>query len=351
MFDWAIFAYWPRGLFLAKKLAESGQKTAYVELLPQVKSPFGFFIDENLREEKEFLQSLGFLFQQEGGFCLLSPQGVWPLQDMLSMREQLPVLNRDSSNNFESHWLNDLSFNLAGKVFEYNNSEFSNQGLNLFSDYFLFEPSIKKIKQFQNDHSSISFYKAYLKDISCDEQAQWSWLAQKKLLKSEKSVWLNQSLPVDLKQQQTIEPYWRWESCFFKTDFGDYKKIIPSHFVFLKDIFLPWTHDNLLSVFHRDGLLEVWMRWPEQGKKNIYKEVEEHLKMFFPGSNFISMMREGHQGPAIYGRESLSSKFDPSTSNLYIEDLNHFFQADIISEIRAEKRLFKELFSKDYGRH
>ena len=56
---------------------------AYVELLPGVKNPFSLLLsEEEEEEEKNFFSSLGFLNRMEGGFCLLSAEGVWHFQEM-----------------------------------------------------------------------------------------------------------------------------------------------------------------------------------------------------------------------------------------------------------------------------
>ena len=347
MFDSVIFAPWPRGVYLAQKLSEKGQTVAYVEILPRQKNPFGLFLDEYSKKEKEFLECLGFLFRQEGGFCLLSPEGVWPLQDMKYMNDRHSVLKNklteDSFKNFKNYWLSYLSLNLAGKVFEYNNSEFSNKSLNLFSDYFLFEASFKKIEQFQKDHPKITFYKVLLKDISFEEK-QPRFFIQKELLKSKKYFCLGvHHFPIR-KDENSCRPYWEWSACFFKAGFGDYEKMIPSHFISLKDIFLPWSHDNLLSVFHKNSQLEVWVRKPcGRKKESLFKGVKEHLETFFEGCDFSSIEKKSPKGPLIYGHESLKMKHSALKNRVYVESLNDFFQSDLVSEIRSEYELFKSL--------
>ena len=292
MFDSVIFAPWPRGVYLAKKLSDEGRKVAYIEILPRSQNPFGLFLNENSQSEKEFLETLGFLFRQEGGFCLISPEGVWPLQEMNEMRDRHFVLKNtlteDSFKNFQEHWFSYLSLNMTAKVFEYNNSRFSNKNLNLFSDYFLFENSFKKIEQFKKNNPKISFFEVFPEEIVFEEK-QKKFFIQNKHLESDKFFWLGGNHFPTLKNKKTSEAYWEWEAFFFKVDFEDYKEIIPSHFVSLKDLFLPWSHHNMLSVFHKDGCLEAWFKRPyKKNKESILKEVQEHLESLFPFCNFFS---------------------------------------------------------------
>ena len=398
-----IFADWPRGLYLAKKLSEEGRKTAYVEIRPRTKNPFGIFLDESFKEEKEFLENLGFLFRQEGGFCLLSPQGVWPLQEMEKMKSRLSVLrntsNKDSSKDFEENWLSFLSLNLTGKVFEYNNSKFSEKCSNFFADYFLFEPSFKKMEQFYKNHPEISFYKAYPEELALKEdqfeiaiakkqfeenqfknatakeqfeenqfknavakkqfeenqfkstknrrlleEDRFEIAGGKKSLTSQKFFWLSSYPPPFLTKAKALKPCWQWKSCFFKTDFMEYKDIIPSHFVLLKDIFLPWSHDNLLNVFHKEGQLEVGMRVPYKKDQKIFLQgAKRLLEDFFKGLVFQPIEKSSPKGSIIYGPECLEFKNFGFKDKIYIEDLNIFSHCDLASEIRAERELFKGL--------
>lgn len=350
MFDNVIFAPWPRGLYLAKKLSEKGEETAYVEILPRLRKPLGCFLSEDLKEEKIFLESLGFLSQQEGGFCLLSPEGVWPLQNMKDMADRHPVLkntwNKKSFKNFKDYWLTYLSFNLAGRVFEYNNSEFVKKGLNLFSDYFLFEPFFKKADQFQTDQSQLTFYKIPFQEISFNEK-RLDFFAQNRMINSQKYFWLSDLPCPALKNSSDPRPHWEWSSSFFSVDFGSYKETIPSHFVSIQNLFLPWLHHNLISVFQKQGQVEVWTR-QTYGKKqdNFLKELESHLSSLFPGLVFSPVQQETSKSFFVYGSKHLRKiKDEELRKRLYVESFQDFPQGDLVSEIQAERELFeKNLF-------
>lgn len=349
MFDSVVFAPWPRGLSLAKKLSEQGRETAYVEILPRLKNPFGLFLNEDLKEEKAFLESLGFLSQQEGGFCLLSYEGVWPLQDMRDMADRHPVLknqwHKEAFTNFKDHWLAYLSFNMAGRVFEYNNSEFSTKGIDLFSDYFLFEPFFKKTDQFQIEHPQITFYKVPLKEISF-QQKGFNFFIQNRLVKSKKYFWLS-GLPCPaFKKDSKFKPHWEWSSSLFEADFGNYDEIIPSHFVSIQNLFLPWLHHNLISVFQKPGQVEVWTRQTYKKKqKSLLKELEAHLSSLFPGVAFSPVQQGVSQSFFIYGPEHFTKIEDEELAKkLYMESFQDFPQGDLASAIHAERELFEKTF-------
>ena len=345
-FDFLIFADWPKGLYLAQKLTLNDQKVAYVECLPRLKNPFGLFLNENDKKQLKFLENLGFLSQQEGGCCLLNPAGVWPLQDMETIKKRhAPIQNFSCSFtetaplSFQNNWLSYLSLNLSAKVFEDNNSIFKNKGVDLLADYFLFEPSSKKIEEFKNRHSNISFFTAPEKNISFKGQ-QNALSLKDKTLTAKKLYYLSSPDRISTDFKLTDKSYWQWQAYYLTVDFSDYKEIIPSHFLFLQNIYLPWCYDNLLSVFHHQGMLEVWMKLkPEENPMQFIKQAEKHLKDFFKTDNLKSINKAITKGFKVYEEESLNFNF-PKTK-AYIENCMDFFHGDLASEIRNEHKLYE----------
>ena len=344
-FDALILADWPKGLYLAKQLSLTGQKIAYIEYLPRLKNPFALLISES--KQKHFLENLGFLFEQKDGFCLLSSEGVWPLKKMRDMNEKLaPIKNFSSSLkenylfSFKDNWLSYLSLNLSAKIFENNNSTFKNNGINLFADYFLFEPSHKKIETFKKKHPNIFFETVQKKEVSFkNQQVQVS--LKNKTLKAKKTFCLT-SLDRILDTSHPYKTHWQWKAYYLEVNFRNYKKVIPSHFIFLKNLFFPWCYDNLLSVFHREGILEVWMRLnPKEDTLYFIKQSEKNLKDFFVGCNLKYINKPLAKSFKIYGSNSLNFNF--SKQNTYIETNKDFFYGDLISEIQSEQELLKKL--------
>lgn len=382
MFDFAVCAHFPAGLYLAQQLSRSGFKTAYVEIVPQRVRPFPLLLGETSEQGKHFLQSLGFLKLQEGGFCILSPQGVWPLQDMRAMAGHCPVIKNalrraqpEDFKDFSKDWLSWLSLNLSGRVFDGNLCAFSSDRLDLFKDCFLFSPSLKKIRLFKKDHPDIAFYSLLNGSVFWDETAEHFVInpsPQGQNLReqegfsnrfpakidsppgrfepeSQKYIWLSDPPPFVRQGKWALspQPLWQWRSGFLKADFGDYESLIPSHFLLIKDIFLPWSHDNLFSVFHHSGLLEVWSRQafgavPVPGA--FLSSARAQLEAFFKGGRFsFSERRASEEGMAVFGPEVLKSPSSSLQDRLYIGDPNRFFQGDLDSLIQAETLAFEDL--------
>ena len=347
MFDFAVFASWPRGLYLSKQLSEKGYRVAYIDILPRRKNPFGLLFDESSEDIKFFLKAIGFLTPQKGGVCLLTSQGVWPLQEMKPIADRHVVLknklNNIQWNHFTDHWLSYLSLNLAGKVFEYNNSEFSDKNLNFFSDYFTFQEDVRKIKLFKTNHPGISFYNCFSEDISFDDKSL-VFNIKEESVPAERYFWLKEYTGPPFKNKEVFRPQWVWSSFFFKIDLGGYEEILPHHFLSLKDLFLPWTHDNLLSVFLRQGKIEVWIRTAYGKNKQLFlKRVKEHLEFFFPGGLFFPIKDRFSTGPVIFGKNSLKNFIPSFKDKVYIENRKDFFQLDLASEIQAERKLSRPL--------
>ena len=346
MFDYLIFADWPKGLYLAQKLSEKNQKVAYVERLPHLKSPFGFFLKN--KNQKTILENIGFLSEQKGGFCLIGPKRVWSLQDMKSMKARLPTMknfnhlfNEKKRLKFKNNWLSYLSLNLTSKIFEFNNSVFQTKGINLLDDYFLFEPSAKKSENFKNSQTNISFFSIPYKKLSFKKEKNIISLKEKNLT-TKKFICLTSTENILADFKSNPPACWEWQAFYLKADFQDYKEIIPHHFIFLKNIHLPWCYDNLLSVFYRQGVLEVWMKLKtEEDSKKFISLATNHLKSFFKGSEIKTINKPLSKGFKVFGKEKLESKFQQK--NTYIESYMDFFHGDLSSEIQNEEKLFKSL--------
>ena len=334
-----VFADWPRGLYFAQQLAFKGQKVAYVEIIPRFKNPFALFLNDSFKEEKNFLESLGSLYRQEGGFCLLSPEGVWPLQDRKEMglaSSKESSLSLKDRKSFQKNWLSYLSLNLAAKVFEYNNSVLTDQVLDLFSDYFLFEPLVKKLEHFKKSNPNIYFLKAEIQDISIQEDK-----CVFRELSADNFFCFSSRIT---HPQKTFKAYWQWQVHSSEADFAGYQHIIPSHFVCLKNIFFPWCYDNLLSVFQKEGIVEIWMKLKLAKDQSAFIEkAKQTLEAFFPGVHFNRINKASSKSFYIYGEESLDFKVKSSQTQSYIENFSDFFQGDLVSEIRNEARCFKRL--------
>ena len=353
-FDSFIIADWPRGLHLAKQLSLKGRKIAYLEISPYFKRPFPLFLDDS--KEKDFLKSLGFLHSQEEGLCLLSPEGVYLAKEQGQKREKerqlkfkKPALNRTF---LKENLFSCLAQNLTARVFDFNNSYFSEDSLPLFSDCFLFEPSLRKKQEFNKSQPQITFLSLSLDDL---KQILPSTPSNKSLLQKEflsgiknhfscsaKNIFYLSDRVMSLTLPDKAD--FQWRASFFSADLDGYESIIPKHFLGIKQFLFPWCYDNLLSVFQKKGILEVWMRLPiDRDEREFVKKAQENLESFFPGAKFQLNPKNPLKSFYVYGKEILDSSDSPFT---YMQNAQDFFQASLAQDINKEIQLSQTLIEK-----
>ena len=329
-------APWPRGLYLCKKLQEKGRKVCYLETPPEGTSPAGLFLqEEGDSDEKSFLLSLGSLEKQSNGFCLVSEQGVWSFQEMDQLEQEGTAIGyfygKKKSEIYKKNWLSFFAGNFLSRVFEFNSSFFEIKSLDLLSDYYLFCLSLEKKKQFQRDNPEISFVQAH--------SSEWEVKGEEVLIKGV----LHKSQRVFFyfePSYKSATPDWLWDHFVFHAELPGYANVIPSHFVLINQLYCPWTHSNLLSVFKKEGEeWEVWFRRPfvmdSLGREKIRQEVNSHLNHFFKSS--FHFIRDGKRpGFAVYGGEQSFS---------YLKKERPQFlscQENLAEHIKWEERTFQQ---------
>ena len=360
-FDSLIIADWPRGLHLAKQLSLKDQKIAYLEISPYFKRPFPLFLEDS--KEKDFFISLGFLHSQEEGFCLLSPEGVYLAKEQGQKKgkeRQLKFKKLVLDRTFLKEKLfSCLAQNLTARVFDFNDSYFSEDSLPLFSDCFLFEPSLRKKQEFNKNQPQITFLSISLDNlkqnlsfagISSKQKSFYKSLLQKELLSriknhfscSAKNIFCLSDRVMNLILSDKAD--FQWRVSFFSADLDGYASIIPEHFLGIKQFLFPWCYDNLLSVFQKKGILEVWMRLPiDRDKREFVKKAQENLESFFPGAKFQLKNQNPLKSFYVYGKEILNSS---DSSFTYIQNSQDFFQASLAQDIRKEIQLSQTLIEK-----
>ena len=315
----AIFASWPNGVWLSQKLCEVDRDVCYVDTGGMMHRPMGVFLSDLHGGEKRFLESLGSLERQEGGFCLLSNGRPRHFQE--------PCL---SFSREEEHVL--PFFDFTAPVFESNRQTFSPPS-DLSLDYFLFFPHLSKKTRVQSDFPAIRWIskgiQAGEKGLSADgEFFPWDqviWIGKNSF------QILNGLLPA-------VSPDWEWADFEFQGDLKAYKDIAPSHFVSINHLSFPWTHDNLLSVFHIGETFQVWCRCPFRKRADKAEEedlilgIKKHLQKIFPKMEFPFLRKRAGQGLFVYG----AGAFSRLEGDLVL-------RGGFISQLRCERRIFQRV--------
>lgn len=335
--DFVIVSSWPNGVYLSKQLSAISKKVCYIDMAYSPYRPMGIFPDEGEEETKQFLESLGVLERQEGGFCLLSEQGTWHFQE-----EAGPAFieaQENSRSGFLSGWLSRFASDFMTPVSELDRPIFS-ESLNLFSDYFLFYPHFRKKVQFQSSDPPIRWLSA--------SEGGGLQLKEKMLCLSgesfppEKVIGIGEQASKIIHSASHIpfQPDWEWVSFDFSSDLKEYEETVPAHFVSINKLPFPWTHDNLLSVFHNRGLFHVWCRQPfssreKEDEEELVLSIQTHMQSIFPGVPFKFLKKGDSSGLFVYGQDHFS-KLEES----------YILQGNLMDQLKNEEKIFNEVVSR-----
>lgn len=193
--------------------------------------------------------------------------------------KQESILNTE----FKSTWLAHMSHQLAGNVWRENYDAISpTPPLPLFSKHSFKTPShssrIDRLTKLSDmgvevwKNSKILDLIVEKKDFQGIEvksggasaiiqSKNWIWM-----LSSEESQWLNSSMTDVLFNSAVLEPEWVWVRYRLKWEKNLAIQSIPSQFIFIKNLNLPWGHENLVYCNQgiRDNEWDCWIRIPRR---------------------------------------------------------------------------------------
>ena len=352
-------------------------------MTPYLKQPFPILLNES--EEKVFLESLGFLYSQEEGLCLLSSEAVWLLKEKSHYKKHYKEA-RKKDLQFKQNLLNKstlkenlfsyLGKNLAGRVFKFNDSHLSEKELPIFSDLFVFEPSLRKKADFEKNNSHIQFFKTDLEPF----QKKTNTNLESINLESTKDKAVLESFQKNLKtrpktsfylQQENLnrvqshlevlgisarnifclsdrlmnfilpqKANFQWQASFFSADLGNYESSLPEHFLIIKQLLFPWCYDNLMSVFQKKGILEVWMRLLiDKDSSEFVEKAKKNLESFFPGASFHLTNHDSLKSFYVYEEDFVNSATPPFS---YLQSSKDFFQGNLMEDLKKERELAQD---------
>ena len=134
-----------------------------------------------------------------------------------------------------------------------------------------------------------------------------------------------------------IPPDWEWVSFDFSSDLRGYEKIVPAHFVSINQLPFPWTHDNLLSVFHNRGMFHVWCRQPfgkreKEDEEELVLSIQTHMQKVFSGVPFKFLKKGDSAGLFVYGEDHFSE----------LEE-SYILQGNLMNQLKNEEKIFNEV--------
>lgn len=196
------------------------------------------------------------------------------------------VLDKISLAPFDYVWLAYLGHSLASPVLNLDpRSVLASKSLPLFQDYEIrhaTRPGLQKSIEWLRANSVTVIEDVTLMDVATQSsrvagiemkspagsglfrQEQLVWC-----LSSEESFFLTEAIGEKL-FKKIQEPEWAWVR--YGLSFADVpeREVFPAYFVMLNDVYLPWSHENFISVKRRQthGHFDAWIRIPNTQRFN-----------------------------------------------------------------------------------
>lgn len=286
----------PFGIFRTDKL-ESLQLTCLLEESPQEKVESGFSVwwDQGPMEIK------GPLYKYQFSKSGLSPQTE---RYLMQKGEKKEIANLE----FRERWLADFSHQAASNVYLPSSKGMSyGSALPIYDEYSLRQPSLEGLER------SLAWCKSqgvqvipkvriddlYFEgktiggaELSCANSGLYRTKHLIWCLSSEESQRTPDSVHSRLFPRGAISPQWNWMRYRVIIDSDYFNEILPSRFVLVENIYLPWTHSNLSFIQKtvKKGDYDVWMRVPSSQRfqgpylKSLGDELTKLFENKLPGS-------------------------------------------------------------------
>ncbi len=317
--DVIIVSAYGRGNGLAAELQQKGVQVNYVDVTPSLgrwspedwEGPFGVLSSPRLTEShRRRLDSESPMQLISRGLSVWHPEGPIELRGLLA-NYQLSRLggvsdalneitengslnsslkNQWKSKSFKENWFLQFCYNYSNNCFTDNTLSLENsycppvlgefyvrkmdrrayeQGLN-----YLKELGVKTFEQ--SKVTDLSFNSRFVQNL--EVEGAWSGV-----LNADQIVWCLTSLETEYMSEfvysklyeESLQPQWSWMRCRVKMS-KDHLVSFPEHFIFIDDLDLTWTHENLL-VFNQvdsENKYDVWIRLPyvERFHRSYIKE-------------------------------------------------------------------------------
>lgn len=378
----AIFSCFDRGQWLAAALSEKNYEVKLFDVshfmgrwTPEDwEGPFGLFHLESLTQlQNERISEQDYFETVDEGLVLWLKDGPLELKGPLALYNMESLGLRDSyekllsyyksghwqdlkqyveSESFDKTWLIYFATFLAAN--HYQPGDFSLETykdiLTLTSPYSIRRSTRKGLEKSLQwcESKGVQCYRdVEIKDIStirknCDSvevTGPWSGVVDADyyvwMLTGEETLRFDESVVVKLFPQGILNSEWAWVRYRFALDNKDLYSSLPLKFIIIDDIYLPWTHDNLIIV----------QKGVSQGDMDVFVRVPTHHR--FHKQYLENMADKLYQ--ALFQRlptESLKISDLPQDYHYTMEDLGppRFPIYDTRKLRRYTHRKFKNLF-------
>ena len=289
MTDVIIVSAFGRGHWMAWELAEKGLSVQLLDFSESLgrwtpedwEGPFGVTKTDWLTASQwARLQEEDDLDEVHGGWTFWVPDGPLDTRGPFSQHFFSGPLSGTAKAPFDQAWPHLMANSLSSTDFlDHAQARDVDSGLDIFSPFFVHRVSRRG---FQNSldwcrkRGVEVFESAYLEDIQIETGYMRGVEVRstyKGALRSERFIWCLTSAETDKLQSKVantlypsgvLESEWSWIRYRVSFDEGLYQQVIPVHAVVLDDLYLPWSHANLLILQKtvKPQHYDVWMRLP-----------------------------------------------------------------------------------------
>lgn len=313
-----------RGHWLAAALAKEGLKVTLIDVSSDlgvwpsedVEGPFGFFRNDRVTPlQIEHIFSEGPFEEVDSGFTMMLKEGPLEFKSPLTgfyfnrqkwsqavfnlmapgssneVSQHPQVYAGIKSKKFSDHWAVHFSHQWASTTYLPSaRAAGSGKALSLLSSFFVRNATrmgLEKSLSWLQEKNVEVLKQSEIKDISFGPGKTITGLellGEKRglfktdqlvwMLTSEESFYINDKLAKHLYNQGALEPEWCWLRYRVKLAECAERNSLPLHMVHLRDLYSPWTHENML-VLQRTALpdqFDAWMHIP-----NVQRFNKEYL--------------------------------------------------------------------------
>tara|TARA_B100000749_G_scaffold280899_1_gene281113 strand:- start:211472 stop:212734 length:1263 start_codon:yes stop_codon:yes gene_type:complete len=413
-FDVVIVSIFGRGHWLAAELAEAGQQVALVDVSHRMgrwapedwEGPFGFFHSDRLSASQiERLSEDDYHDNVEQGFTLWLRRGPidtkGPLSafwfqklgfseevskyvtsyNLLSSEERKSLQGKIADSDFEKTWFAHLCHQLASSTYVENAQSITEgRPLNVMSPLNIRRTTrrgFEKSLQWCESKGVTVFRDADLIDGQVENgqlsrieiRGDWSGnLSSEQFiwqLTSDESYHASNKLSQILFPQGRVKPVWSWVRYRIQLDETPTLSSLPNQFVLVKDLFLPWTHSNLMVVQKtvRQENFDVWVKIPSQMRyqrtylENVNQEILDEFKLRIPKSKPVNvdmpqdyLYEESELGPSrfpVYLSNELKQLKRGSFKNVSFDGPENWVNLDWLGQFESQTELKHKMLVLD----
>jgi len=403
----SIYSCFGRGNWLAVELSQSGMEVNLVDFTPAFRhwapedweGPFGFFQADYISTSQfARLNEEDYSELVDSGFTIHLPDGPMelkgPLSKYLIQKSGLDLSIVDDlkagkvnfekvsrKKSFKQTWLAHLACQLANNIYRPNaDSTLNSKALPIFGPFYVRRVTRRgysrgmdwvrergvnvieadKIESIESEGRRLDIVrisKAKTPKAQVSDQHVW-------MLTGEESVFLGLENPKKLYPQGVALPEWAWARVGFKLSAGPYLEILPIKFVFIDDIYLPWTHDNLLVIQRSLSPQEIdcWMRIPNSQRfrreylEELTQSARKKISTRIPDAHCeISRYPQEHRydvsslGPTrfpVFNEQELQNKPPFQWANMTFDSPEQWPRLDWTGQFKFNRQSFDNLKSR-----